>query len=1166
MSNSGRFREIRKPRKRRRLVIISVAGLIVTLALPWVLASSLARPWISGIASRGIRGQISWDRLSLGWFAPLQLEKITVTDAERGIVMEAEHLETEKGIWSWLLRSQDCGTIRLVRPTLHVHSHENGTNVQDLLLEDDDESDPTDVASSEGGQFLRLEIIDATVAWQEASSSTPWTLNHLHAVYEQVPGNEAKQSLRVRVPARSEPQAEMLALDCEFTSSLAGTPGQFGEGRVKCRDFPLAHLAPWLSGFDASASNQGTLEGVADVRWEWPAAGTPKVQLALDTRLTDLRLESTSLGPEPISLADVRASVEGEFGQNLIALRRLDISSGLGDARLEGEVALMWDSLQEMARQLSQQEFSVTGSVDVAKVLQAFPQAVPLHEEVSLTGGQAEWHWRNGLDNEQFRSQLRLNVRDLVAEQRGQEWSWQDPLDLNASLAASGKDDYQVRVQFRSSIAQGDCQGTMEDGFAAIEYDLRNLHAELRRFVDLEGWNLAGKGNLDVRWRAGPSQNTQIKMAGTLRELAFGSDADPTWSESYVQYSGEANLRANTDSTSPWESISVSLETSHETWQVSYPADHQTDTASTSWPLRVTWRGDLASWSRANREAWLPDGWELRGTGRGEGRLLLGEKIQRVEDLRVDIENLQMGKPGSQISEPRVVLQANLSWNGETNGLRIGPCSLNSRQAKLQAEDIQLAFAEHRTTVAGNAGFECDREFLQRLLGIEDSNSSSQDRIVCQLSFRPGEDITQINLAASTQDSEVQSGGSSQAADTPSLDARLTAEARWRHATQDLEIASLQWESRPARATLAGEIRDLSGEPQVAIQGELSYDVQELMAYLPTGWRENVRFTGRHAYPFRLHGSLPSSSSNGVNAAGKSFTEEPWLSRLAGDFQIGWQNGVLFGLPLGETVLRTQLADGHLVWERTRIPISEGNLHWDAALRLVPTPRELTVARGPLVERVRITPQACSAGLQYIAPLLAQATSAEGTFSLDLAECRIPWQDPAQGSLSGQLTIHRAEVRPGPLAREIMLLAEQVRGLTRGRPLEDLLEPSARPLLTIDDETTEFAMAEGRVYHRGFTVEIGDVRVTTYGAVGLDQSLQIVAQVPIDPEWLRNTPRLQFLGNQVLEVPIGGTLQRPQADRRALMQLNSQLFRGAAQELLRQGIEEGLQRLLQRGR
>jgi hypothetical protein len=102
-------------------------------------------------------------------------------------------------------------------------------------------------------------------------------------------------------------------------------------------------------------------------------------------------------------------------------------------------------------------------------------------------------------------------------------------------------------------------------------------------------------------------------------------------------------------------------------------------------------------------------------------------------------------------------------------------------------------------------------------------------------------------------------------------------------------------------------------------------------------------------------------------------------------------------------------------------------------------------------------------------------------------------------------------------------------------------------------------MVNGRVYHRDLTLNVRGVRIRTSGSVGLDQSLDLMAEIPILPEWAGRQSVLASLSGQTLKIPVRGRLGQPNLDDRALRQV----ARGAAESAAGRLIEQGLDRALE---
>jgi hypothetical protein len=207
---------------------------------------------------------------------------------------------------------------------------------------------------------------------------------------------------------------------------------------------------------------------------------------------------------------------------------------------------------------------------------------------------------------------------------------------------------------------------------------------------------------------------------------------------------------------------------------------------------------------------------------------------------------------------------------------------------------------------------------------------------------------------------------------------------------------------------------------------------------------------------------------------------------------------------------------------------------------------ELVLQKGTVFDHAPITPEMCDDLLKYIAPVLAEVTEVSGEFSIELDDWRFPLEDPAKGEGSGRLTIHKIDVGAGPLVRALTTLL--------GLPASVRLA---------DNSIVEFTMVDGRVHHRDLQFGIGRFQVHTEGSVGLDQTLDLVAEIPVPDKLLgfglvEETRLFEAMQGQTLVLPIGGTLQEPKVDALKLGTSNLELLESLLRGLLeRRTGEEG---------
>src|SRR5262249_59140922 len=129
----------------------------------------------------------------------------------------------------------------------------------------------------------------------------------------------------------------------------------------------------------------------------------------------------------------------------------------------------------------------------------------------------------------------------------------------------------------------------------------------------------------------------------------------------------------------------------------------------------------------------------------------------------------------------------------------------------------------------------------------------------------------------------------------------------------------------------------------------------------------------------------------------------------------------------GPADFRARLAGGIVQVGPLDVPLAEGRLTTAPRILLNNRVPAVVFDRGPLLTDVRISPEMCSLWLKFVAPLVAEATRAQGKFSLSLQGADVPLSAPLASDLAGTLAIQSAQIGPGPLAQQYLGLARQLR-------------------------------------------------------------------------------------------------------------------------------------------
>ncbi|MEM6364815.1 MAG: hypothetical protein AAF745_10335, partial [Planctomycetota bacterium] len=426
-------------------------------------------------------------------------------------------------------------------------------------------------------------------------------------------------------------------------------------------------------------------------------------------------------------------------------------------------------------------------------------------------------------------------------------------------------------------------------------------------------------------------------------------------------------------------------------------------------------------------------------------------------------------------------------------------------------------------------------------------------------------------------------------------EARLTAQGRinadWR--SNQFQMDGVDIASDWFATTLRGSVNQEGAIQSVDLSGPASFDMAIVGDRLSQLAGLSIIATGNHQTPIALR----YANGNGQSA----FT-------VGGS--LGWEQADAAGMLFGPTEVPFTMTESMVVIDRCHIPVlgvsrqqarqigpqvaplsydpsaaSQWRNQSDApadfgeltlAGRVEYRPELIvTLEPGPVANQLRLTPEMTENWLKYIAPIAADAARLEGVVGIDLDEAHVVVDRPNQTRVRGRLNVGQVRMNAGPLADQMISRAKQIKALASGGRATAMR--TGRTLIDLPAQMVEFQVADGFVSHRALMMDIDRARVVTSGNVGLDGRLDLVAQVPLDSNWIGSD--LRGLAGQQLTLPIDGTLSRPSIDSSGVQRvltdfatraaqeaggrfLQNQLDRG--QQQLEEGLQKGLNKLFGR--
>lgn len=1169
--------ELTPLRRRRRLWFAGgAAGTALLLLAAWLAPALVAhtplRNRVLASLAGDIDGELRAGGASFGWFSSPILRDVELRDRSGQTLFAGETLTGDKTLAGLLLDSGQAGRFRLEGVELTLVLDEKGSNVQDVF------APWLTGESSLECPAVSLEVSEATVTIQDKVSKKSWKFQHVSTTLDLA--KDWSEPLRLKAagdlahgkPSQGNPalgksplggRTAHVAADATLTRKAAsdGPPETKGHVHLTAKALPLALLDGVFrrAKSDVRAAGRLTSDLVCDVA----VGGTspPHVTVEGKSTIDDLALSGPWRQQERLELARLDVPCRVTCNGQRLRIERLAAQCDLGAVSLQGafEIDLGQPVQSALWSALLRQNYALRGEVDVAALAQALPDTLRIRDGLQFTEGDLQFDLARqvkaprgaGRAAESDASATwngHLNLDRLAAMHHGRRLSWDKPVQVTFAARDGSTGPIVDNLLCESSFLKFEAAGTLSDLSLSAEYDLNRLSAELGRFVDLGQLTLAGDGWANLHAKQGKRGLLEADGEVQVRNLRIAVPDGGEWSEENLVLVLTAKGHAAAGRLTALETGSLEMTSGDDTASVvlTQPVEKL---GAAAWPLRLTASGSLATWGQ--RTAPLVPAlrnWQLAGGFEFNSLLRLSPQEARFERTRLALEQLEAVGPGLWVQEPSAELNVSGRWERRENRLDVPKLDLASTALNVEARQIVctgLGSDDVRLTGTANYSGDLGRLFactidpsLPAAWSLAGNLTGRTNIVQTGRSITFDSNVSLNNVAAAYQGEVLRR--------EKRIDVRGKGDLQW--GDDQLRIQRLDVDSELLHANARGELSELSTRRVLSLQGKLDYDAQQLLVLMRPYVGEGLTVeAGRDAHNFTLSAPLAALNQPALEQVAENDNQAPAhspIEEITAETGFGWTGANVYGFQVGQAEVLGKLQNGRLDISPLDLAVSEGRLTTEPVVTLWPQPAELALPPGPLLEKVRISPEMCERGLKYIAPVLAGVAEAEGRFSVELDQCRLPLAEPAAGELAGRMTVHDVQVGPGALVRELAVL---------------LSRPAAAKLSK--ESVVTFQMADGRIYHRDLELVFPDVTIRTHGSVGLDQTLSILAEMPVPPKWIGKNPLGAALKGQTIRLPIAGTLSRPKIDERALAKLSGQFLRDNAQGVLMEGLKGGFDKL-----
>lgn len=1113
-----------KPKRRwgRRILLLMALVLLVVgglaAAAPWLLSRPQARESILSFVNDRIDGKLNFERMSLSWFDNLEIDGLTISDADRQDVVTAKRIFLGTGLAGVARDPSRFAELRIDQPDIHVRMDENNR--------------PTIVSAFAGSSSTSERDGDDTHDDDDDAAQLP-----------QIVGKIVITQGRIRVTPRegntqtvSDIEAD---IDIATLDAITGTLGFTTDGGSLTANANVDHLTqdgrlnvcqasgklrvatkgecelgPLLAILmpERAVTGRGTLTIDADFK---PDASKAKI----DARVWDLQVANAG----DAAGESLEVKCDGDFtltGTQLDGVVDLEGTAGEAKIRLAADTDQAMPDLSANdvlaalfgGKSIALPTFALdaTSRIDMSRVDRALPGVLELQPGQTLRKGMIhiERVAVRGGESPTMEAVARLTDASVTKATGGEISVAPMRVDLNAKIVR--QDGINVeKLNIDAGFGSIHASGTSRDLNCSFTGDLAAAKRDLGPFVDLGSVEMSGTIDGAVAVTRTDDDHVAIESTVNAGQAQFRMD-DKRFdlNRSTIAQRGQLELMDNRPVRYRADSLRVDLD---QQLVLSGSGEYGVELGEFKADLALD-RGDLDFLAKRADMLGAPDLKRFRGQ--------LSGAIQLQGDAGKNIETSGRLTAAQLTADGQPVLRDKLDVNWKDvayrdggKSLQIALASLASQEATVNISDANIDLTSGdsaRGTIKADADLEGVFAAVGRFGKMEKPPALSGQ---LKLDGDIKQSASGFQFAASGGITQFEVGEGDGAVREDRVDVLLDASIDPKQKT--ILLGRNRLSSGLLNAELAGRIEQYDSDAVAELDGEYSTQwpaICKLIDELSPGTGKLVSMQGTSRSKISLKGPL--------NRQG----DTPAYRGASGAAAVTWDSADIVGIQLSKAQIDMKIDKGELAIAPTTIGAAQGRVNlasrYDIAASTLRIPGRVATLDG-----VKFTPELSRELLSRINPVFYHVVSAEGAVNLTINDLELPLAEDSKvgGAGNGKLELKNAKIEPGGLLGELVKLGLAV---TTGEKIAVTLEGA------------DFEVHDGRIHYQNFAMVFPyefDLRFR--GSVGFDNTLDLVVSVPVRPELLQRLgvkgPVAQYaevLTGSRIDIPIAGTRENPKLE------------------------------------
>ena len=1190
------------PRRRRRWPWVLGAIALLVFFLPNMIG------WL-GLQQRALdygladfNGKVSIEKVSLGWLQPVSLTNVSAVDTQGNPLFQVANVTSSKSLFS-LATSGDYGELDVHRPVAYVQLRPDGSNLEDAISNYIQPATPfaSNAKPSAGDKPMALPKVKVNVHDGQAFVSTnvssqTWQVDQLNAVAETLSESAPLVfDAECRVTPGVIDEAGQTVLENSGAMTLTSQIDQGADVLsfnsadmfLETQNFPLSLAAPIMQRFVGPAQAAGNLNGKIQASYD---AKSTSVSVNVDQlNLRGFGLIAPELiGQDQVMINNLDAKGTLRISPTILSAKQFNVTSEIGKLNANGSFDVNQISNLASSGKLLDTPFSMDGQVDLARLIRMLPNTLQLHQDLDVKSGVVNFEANSRNENGNRRLVVNLDTINLQAQRGAQNIIWAQPLRLVGTLLESNGQLSLEEVTCVSDFLTVKGNANMETASFVVAGDLAKLMERVGQFADLQGTNLAGVLQGNFGWKVtgngvgenGLPQltNLPIQIGGSfvVTNPVIELPEMPRWQQPEMSFKFNGTGKSPSDGKLRLDTGGAQIDIGNEKLVLALNGPVADAFTHEAWSARCQMTGAVAGWLGHVQN--FVDLGEL--TANGDLNLtcdaLMNSKSIQLSNLNYQIQRLAFDGYGVTIREPNATGTGVVAYDLVTGDVLIPDSTINARSLTARGKDLKISFPGNMR-VDGNVDFKADVKSVADWLQLSPTQDSvfwfgTMDGTI-QLASNEngigGRVNSKITDLIAAQQIDVQPP--SQSSQTIQASAKTRAwQEIWREpvvgVTGDVSMSNdfdtigfqnLKIDSSAVSANANGTIGDLAGAMLTNLTGTWNPDWGKVNNLMKAYTGNMLSFSGQGQQQFAVRGPLfETASALANNTTNNVQPTSPWvplaLQAVAG---FGWEQGEILGLPVGKSEMEVSLQQGVALLKTTGIPFAGGVVQFAPQVDLRGEEPVLLMERTRVIDNVALQPETARQWLKYVAPLAADATSAQGNFTVDVGGARVPLFNPMTMDARGAVRLHKVVIGAGPTAQQLLGTVKQLRALLKPDANNDR---DLNTWLQMSEQTVPIMVRDGRVYHDKLDFSHKDLAIQTSGSVGFDQTLDMVAKIPIADDWIEGKPYLASLKGQSISIPVTGTASQPKLDKRAIEQLSKNLAKQIAAGALNKAVTDKL--------